>query len=48
MSETLVRLRYFAIVCLISSYYLVCYYGVICPFNILLLLLFIIIIIIII
>ena len=31
MSETLVRLRYFVVtvVCLISSYYLVCYYGVI-------------------
>ena len=29
MSETLVRLRYFAVVCLISSYYLVCYYCVI-------------------
>ena len=29
MSETLVRLGYFAVVCLISSYYLVCYYGVI-------------------
>ena len=28
MSETLVRLRYFAVVCLISSYYLVCYYHV--------------------
>ena len=26
MSETLVRLRYFVVVCLISSYYLVCYY----------------------
>ena len=29
MSETLVRLRYFVVVCLISSYYLVCNYGVI-------------------
>ena len=29
MSETLVRLRYFVVVCLISSYYLVCYYCVI-------------------
>ena len=26
MSETLVRLRYFVVVCLISSYYLVCGY----------------------